>query len=155
MTPTAILEEEFKKLIADLVVRYDQLGMRASSEWENNLQLMITTDSGLKAVLTGAAYTRQLISGRKPGKMPPSTPIEDWIRVKGISSDMDIVQLAFVIRRKIAEFGTKYFEQGGTDLIDSVITVERIQAIIDRVAKAYREMFISDYIKEIKTVIAV
>lgn len=57
-------------------------------------------------------YWKWANDGRKPGKMPPSAPIEQWISKRGIlpRSGHDTPSarkgLAFLIRRKIGEKGT-------------------------------------------------
>lgn len=51
--------------------------------------------------LFAPAYTRYMLFGRNPGKMPPSEPIRLWMQKKGIPEDY-----LFPIQRKIAENGT-------------------------------------------------
>jgi hypothetical protein len=55
-----------------------------------------------------------------------------------------ISSLAFLIARKIAKEGTKYYKQGGTDLLEAVITPERIQLILDQVSEFYVDSFTSE-----------
>lgn len=136
MTTIEILEEEFESLKNDLIQRHNDLGMKASGLWESELEITIEQSDGrMTARLSGIGYTEQLVYGRKPGKFPPIKAIEQWILDKGIKLENNIKasSLAFLIARKIAKEGTKYFRDGGTDLIQSVITPERIQAIISRV----------------------
>ncbi len=136
MTTPEILQEEFDSLKSDLIQRHRDLGMKASGLWESELAIEIEQSDGrMTARLYGLSYTEQLVFGRKPGKFPPIKAIEQWIIDKGISLENNIKasSLAFLIARKIAKEGTKYFRDGGTDLIESVITPERIQAIISRV----------------------
>lgn len=136
MTTIEILEEEFESLKNDLIQRHNDLGMKASGLWESELEITIEQSDGrMTARLSGIGYTEQLVYGRKPGKFPPIKAIEQWILDKGINLENNIKasSLAFLIARKIAKEGTKYFRDGGTDLIQSVITPERIQAIISRV----------------------
>lgn len=129
-----IIKEEFLLIVEDLIKKHDELGMRSSGNWAKSLEVDATEFTG---VILGEAYTQQLATGRKPGKFPPIKSIEEWIKSKPIrfETEMKISQLAFLIARKIAREGTKYFQQGGTELIESVITPERIQGIIDKVAE--------------------
>lgn len=138
---TDILENEITLLVEDLKAKHIELGMKASGNWINTLE---PTVKGLKGIIYGAPYTEQLVNGRAPGKFPPIGAIASWIIDKGIASLNDkisVSSLAFLIARKIAREGTNYFKQGGTDLIEAVITPERIQSIIDKVT----EFYISDF----------
>lgn len=151
---TQILEREFEAIRVDLIKKYDELGMRASGQWANTLETRV---SGLTAKLFGQSYTEQLVFGRKPGKFPPIGVIEQWIKDKGIKpieENIKISSLAFLIARAISEKGTQYFQQGGTDLIDSVITPKRIQDIIDKVSVFYVNEFVLRFTNEFKTIAA-
>ena len=133
-TTQQILSQEFDKLRIDLISKHKQLGMKASGKWENELEVLTSTNN---AKIVGEGYTNQLVNGRKPGKFPPVDAIKQWIVDKGIvnniKGNISVSSLAFLIARKIAKSGTKYFKQGGTDLIDGVVTNARIQSIIDKV----------------------
>jgi len=51
-------------------------------------------------------YLLDVDKGRKPGKMPPTSPIKKWIDVRKIKpKDMTRDQLAFVIARSIKKKG--------------------------------------------------
>ena len=151
MTGEEILFIEMDSLMFDLAAKHEELGMKASGEWLKALKNKTKAFTGL---ITGNDYTEYLVNGRKPGKFPPYTPgkgfveIEKWIKDKGlinkIRGSLTISSLAFLIARKIANEGTKYFQDGGTELISSVITPERIQRIIDKVSKFKVNEFVSD-----------
>lgn len=139
-----LFESEIEKLRVDLVKKYNELGMRASGEWEKQLEAIIEiTESNIKATFYGIDYTEYLVKGRTPGKFPPRDKIRQWIDDKGITPKDNITkdQLAFLIARKISKEGTKYFKQGGTDLIDSVITMERIREIVEVVGRSFLTTF--------------
>lgn len=130
-----ILRNEMEVLKEDLIAKHRELGMPASGKWVETLEAKTTRLTG---VISGQHYTQQLVSGRPNGKFPPISAIENWIKDKGIKPfdrKMKISTLAFLIARKIAEVGTQYFQDGGTDLIDGVITPERIQSILDKVTR--------------------
>ncbi len=138
--PNDVLSDQMDLLRQDFIKSYDELGMRASGEWAKHLE-----SSGIELAghmigrVVGLPYTTQLVKGRKPGKMPPTKFIEQWIKHKGIKAKdprMKIKQLAFAIAMKIKKKGTKYYQQGGTDLIDRVMTPERIRTIIEKVGEA-------------------
>ncbi|WP_330444227.1 hypothetical protein [Flavobacterium sp. C4GT6] len=132
---TAILVSHFEILKNDLIKKYDELGMRASGNWADTLKVEVENYS---VQITGAPYSEALENGYKPGKQPPSEAIEQWIIAKGISTQVEgnisISSLAYLIARKIGREGWDRTEHGGTELISSVITPQRIQFIIDDVS---------------------
>jgi len=130
MTSEQILDEELNLIVIDLKAKHIQLGMKASGRWVESLSVETSKSKG---IIFGEDYTEFLVDGRKPGKFPPIDKIKQWIIDKGIQSDISINSLAFLIARKISREGTEYFKQGGTDLIDAVITPKRIQDIILRI----------------------
>ena len=131
MTTQQILQQEFDSLAREMKLKHIQLGMKASGRWIESIEVVATPVSG---TILGEHYTEFLVDGRGPGKYPPIDVIRKWILDKGVRvRDISINSLAFLIARKIHKEGTKYFKQGGTDLIDAVITPQRIQRIIDRV----------------------
>lgn len=158
MSSEEIIAIEFDKLAKDLASKYEQLGMRASGRFAEELKTDIdVSDSRIKAILSGENYTTQLVFGRKPGNMPPIASIEQWIIDKGlqpIEDNLKISSLAFLIARKIAREGTEYFKQGGTDLVESVVTPERIQSIIDKVSVFEVTRFTSGIVDELKRIAA-
>ena len=151
MTPLETLKKELDLVSKELTEKYDQLGMRASGRWELEKEF-ITKESGTRIVGTiwGASYTGALQFGRKPGKFPPIAAIEQWIQDKRIISDIPIRSLAYLIARKIAKEGTKYFRQGGTDLIDSVITTDRIDNIISKVGLVHVDVIVRGLVRELQ-----
>lgn len=150
MTANNVAIEEFESLAKDIVAKYDALGMRASGNFEKELVVEQTiTDVLTSTILYGAKYTEQLVNGRLPGKYPPATRVgnklrwlqlEKWIEDKGINtSGVAVSTLAFLIARKLASVGSNYFQQGGTDLLSSVITPQRIQKILNRITQKEAE----------------
>lgn len=136
MTTEEIIIEELEGIKADIARRYNELGMKASGQFEKDLEVIEL--SLKKYTIDASNYSEQLIRGRKPGSMPPVAAIEAWMKTKGIRAvekKMTDRQLAFAIANKIKREGTRYFKQGGTDLIDSVITDERINAILRRISE--------------------
>jgi len=144
---TDILTEEFEVLKLELIAKYDELGMRSSGKWADGLEVVVSEN---KASIKGYEYTQQLETGRAPGKQPPSEAIEQWIKDKGIASRIEgkisISSLAFLIARKIGREGWKRQEHGGVDLINQVVTPERIQKILDRISDIYVVNFTNDLI---------
>lgn len=130
MTSEEVLVREFESIKFDLIAKHRELGMEASGRWINSLEVV---QERLSVKILGAHYTYQLVNGRKPGKMPPVEMIKNWVQDKGIARGKEATGLAWAISKKIAKEGTKYYRQGGTNLIEDVITPKRIQNIIDKV----------------------
>ena len=147
-----ILAEEFESIRKDLIAKHIALGMKASGKWAKSLENIIEAKAGdFSAQIIGEKYTEQLSFGRRPGKFPPIKAIKQWIIDKGLPlKDIKLSSLAFLIARKIAKSGTKYYQQGGTDLVTSVVTPERIQKIINRVATVNVSTLVSGLITELK-----
>lgn len=153
--PTDILKKEFEAIKADLITRYDQLGMRASGNWPEALEVVIEQDEyTANAKIMGLDYSQQLESGRMPGKQPPSAVIEQWIIDKGIASQIEgkisISSLAYLIARKIGREGWKREQFGGVELISQVVTPERIQSILDKISDIYIVEFSNEVINFLK-----
>jgi len=147
---TQILSTEFEALKNELIARYDELGMRASGQWAESLRVTLGENG---AGILQESYGDQLEFGRKPGKQPPSEAIEQWLIAKGIAArlekDISVSSLAYLIARKIGREGWNRKEHGGTQLISSVVTPERIQTIIDKIGESQLNEFtskISDYL---------
>lgn len=108
---------------------------------------------GNRATLTAPAY----LSGRKPGRQPPSEVIEQWIIDKGIAArlekDMSVSGLAFLIARKIGREGWKPDKDKESDSPENLITPARIQQILDKVSAYSTENFCSEIINFLKTTV--
>ena len=150
MNSQEILFKEFDALRIDLIKAYDAKGMRASGKWADSLEV---ESSPLNGVITGLNYSQQLETGRRAGKFPPISSIEDWIRQKGITPiEISISSLAFLIARKIAREGWNREGFGGVELISEVVTDARIQSIINKVGEVTLVEFTTDIIKMIKEI---
>ena len=144
MTIAEILQEELGKLRAEIVARYDNLGMRASGKFERETVVDVEQPSATRTVgaIIAPSHTYYMVHGRGPGKFPPRNNIIEWIRQKNISFEgITISSLAYLIARKIALEGTKTFQQGGSDVISAVVTPQRIQSILLRIQMETRESF--------------
>lgn len=153
MTPQEIMSKEFTVLMSELKDKHVSLGMKASGQWIDSLEIVSKRDS-VKVI--GEKYTEQLVSGRKPGKFPPIDAIKKWITDKGIvnniKGNISVSSLAFLIARKIAKKGTNYFQKGGTDLVSSVFTPNKMQDIIDKVGAELTLTFTKQIENEFKKI---
>lgn len=131
-----------------MVVKYDQLGFRASGDWERSLKNTINeTPTGFHATIEGNHYTYWMENGRKAGKFPPRNAILDWINQKGIVAEgISKNSLAFLIARKIANEGTKI----RPGIVSDVLTQDRINQLIKDIGVFYTAQVKSDIIKTFK-----
>lgn len=110
MTPEQeqIYRKYLEKLRLKLIDKYNELGLRASGEFENALEPIVTNSS---MILYGANHTQFMEKGRGTGpvnykKLAPF--MERWIEVKtGLPSVFyeKKKQMSFAIAYKIAEEG--------------------------------------------------
>lgn len=145
---TQLLAQEFEKLKAELTEAYHASGMAVTGNWPKTMEVQA---SGTGVKLMGAGY----IQGRKPGIAPPSETIEQWIIAKGIATrlenDITISSLAFIIARKIAREG---WQPKHGDIIEQVITPQRMQQIIEAVGYALVPDIVKDITNHLKTLSA-
>lgn len=94
-----------ERLRLKLIIKYDELGLRASGGFAEGLEATATEK---KMIMFGVDYAKYLEYGRTAGKFPPRQAIEDWIEVKKGLPEIFYEkkkQMAFVIARKIAREG--------------------------------------------------
>lgn len=138
-----IIREVMTDIGRDLIARYQQLGLKASGRWEDEIEIEATPFAGR---VTGLDYTEYLDRGRGRNSDQSheglaafatwaSTPGQDggfileWVRSRGISEE-----LAFPIAYAIARDGWSR-NPDGTDLLDSVLTEERIEESYQRIGE--------------------
>jgi hypothetical protein len=143
---TELLAAEFELLKADIISAYRVSGQAVSGNWADTVTVEATPNG---YSITAADY----INGRDPGKPPPSKAIEEWLQQKGIATrlekNMTISSLAFLIARKIGREGWKP-KTGTIDIVDSVVTPERIQQMLDNVGAVYLDNFTNTIINYLK-----
>lgn len=124
-----IIKEEIDAILVDIKQLYEASGKKASGEFAKGLEAVYTPNKG---TIRGFVY----LAGRKAGKMPPVSAILDWLKVRGMTSvrkNQSIKSLAWAIAKKIAKEGTA--KENALKIYEQVITPQRINKIIDRVAK--------------------
>jgi hypothetical protein len=106
-------------------------------------------ENGL-TIFSSEKYFTVLETGRKPGKMPPISAIEEWVKNKPIASDINPRSLAFLIARKIGEEGSLLYRQGGkSGVISDFINDQKIKEdLIDLLDEKFREAVINEFIKK-------
>lgn len=129
-TNDQIIKEWLEELRVDLIAKYNELGLKASGNYEKELK---AENTDKKAVMIAPRYAEMMEIGRRPGTAPPRSAIEKWIDDKGLKYDIPKSSLAFLIQRKIKRDGIKVpnkYNAGG--VISSVITEDRINALINK-----------------------
>ena len=106
-------------------------------------------ESGL-TIFSTEKYFTVLETGRKPGKMPPISAIEEWVKNKPIASDINPRSLAFLIARKIGEEGSLLYRQGGNSgVISDFINETKIQEdLINLLTDEFRDYVINEFINK-------
>lgn len=151
-----IIENWLSELHVDLVANYNRLGLRASGQWERDLETKVTdTATGYKAEILGSSYTGVLETGRSPNRNKAgirawvgwagSTFLKDWVERKGVQIS------PFAVAWKIAREGITVpnpHNQGG--LVSDVLTEARIDELARRVILYEVNNLQSDVIKILK-----
>lgn len=101
----------------------------ATGKSSDSIQLANVTDKG--GQLVGSGSIKWVFTGRGPGGMPPILKIIDWLNARGLPRAM-----AWAVARKIAENGTKLYQQGGRTVngLTETLTPEAIQAFSKNIA---------------------
>lgn len=120
--------EELNSVVDDIVQRHLDLGMKASGDFIRSLEVRETP---LGAQILGADYTKYLVNGRGPGKMPPKDNIVKWLMDKFGYDQKTAEKIAFPVRKKIAKEGTKWHNEESR-LIDAVLNDETIEKILEK-----------------------
>lgn len=105
MSEEAIYLKYLARLKAKLIIKYDELGLRASGDYASQLEAQATSK---KMIMLGAFHSQFMEHGRSAGGFPPRQAIENWIETKkGLPSIFleKKKQFAFLIARKIAREG--------------------------------------------------
>lgn len=147
--PNEVLFYALNEVINVLIRKYDELGLRASSEWAESLEVRI--DNSIAGTILGTEYTEQLVHGRESGTPPPIDPIQKWVQNKlGITGKRGR-SIAFAVANKIGKEGTEIFKKGGTDLLevlDEKSTMEIFTAVI---VEYYRDSITNNLVENLKS----
>lgn len=145
--PQEVILKGLDKVMDILIKKYDDLGLRASGQWANNLEGIVQDGKG---VILGLDYTEQLVHGRPPGKHPKIKPLIEWVSVKlGITGELG-VSTAFAVASKIAQEGTEIYKQGGTDLLEVLDEPETMAAFVSAISEYMAEELRKRILNEFK-----
>ena len=124
---------------------------RAGGRLESFSTEITIEDEHFKVYFNLEEYWKFVERGRAPGKQPPISAIENWIRIKPVIPNAvngkvpDTRQLAYLIARKIGRVGTPAFYPLHTTLT-SQDTENIISAIKQEIVKQIGEYLASDEI---------
>lgn len=112
---------------------YKGKSMNASGNWLNNLKGRADVSTGiLKGVISAPKYTEQLAKGRKPGKLPPISKLIEWAKIRFNADGEEARRIAWAVAKKIEKEGTKYYQDGGTKLVEVLSEQATIQYIKEK-----------------------
>ena len=63
------------------------------------------------------------------------TSLEEWAKVKLGKTGKEALNVAWAVAIKISKEGTEIYKDGGSDLIEGVITTQRVEQIYDTVGR--------------------
>jgi len=127
--PNALIEEILKDVInLYLIPKHIDLGMKATGEWIESLEVQGNTIRGRK-------YTEQLVYGRSAGTMPPIAPLEKWVNAKFGIGGPQAKNIAWAVAKKIEKEGTSWKQKGGSDLLEVLESKQVIDYINERLGK--------------------
>lgn len=102
-------------------------------------------------IFSSMKYFTVLETGRKPGKRPPISVIEQWIRDKPLALDgTSAKSLAFLISRKIGEEGSLLYRQGGKSGVISKSINDQVikEKLTDVLTDKFRDFVINEFLRK-------
>lgn len=114
-----------------LIPRFEELGMRATGDWEKGLEAVAEPNRG---IIKGLDYTEQLVHGQGPTTVPISD-LKRWAKAKFRLSDSATEAVARRVQSKIQREGTSWYEKGGSNLLE----VLEEPAVINFINASFRE----------------
>ena len=102
-------------------------------------------------IFSSQKYFTVLETGRKPGKRPPISVIEQWIRDKPLALDgISAKSLAFLIARKIGEEGSLLYRQGGKSGVISKSINDQVikEKLTDVLTDKFRDFVINEFLRK-------
>jgi hypothetical protein len=96
-------------------------------------------------------YFTVLETGRKPGKRPPISVIEQWIKDKPIIPDgISTKSLAFLIAKKIGEEGSLLHREGGKSGVISQSINDQVikEKLTDVLTDKFRDYVINEFVTQ-------
>lgn len=140
------IEEVLNQMISLLLIpHFEQLGMNATGEWEENIKAQSNS-------VWGRDYTKYLVEGRPSGSYAPIAPLVRWAKAKFGMDDNEARKMAFAVSNKLKNEGSEYWKQGGTDLLEFLETNEVKTFIIERLRDKITPKIAENLTKEINLI---
>lgn len=152
MRLTDVLNREGATLVDALRESMENYGRNATGETSRSIEYTVTEDGDFTSLkILGNGNLFELEDGRGPTRQGGSgvvrEKIKEWIVAKGITSDLSLDSLAFLISRKIHREGYA----GTKGLLTDVFNEQRINDIGNAIADAQSSqiaLFIDDLIRK-------
>jgi hypothetical protein len=133
-----------------LIAKYIELGLKASGEYEESLEVETSPNKG---IIWGADHAYFMENGRSSGKFPPYNPetgtfdeISEWVDNKGILPD-DFKEnkkvFVYLIARKIATEGIKVPNEHNKGKVVSEVVDDFLANDIDEMLLELGEVFLA------------
>jgi len=151
------LQNELIFIIRDLILSYDEKGLRASGKFADSLKgELINLPNKYELLITGEEYAGAMEHGRSPstgGDGSLKAIIRQWIDdkkiipKKGISKD----SLAFLITRKIHQEGITVPNQfnKGKVIEDVLIGNGKFENPLERIRSKFNDIYVSNIYSDI------
>lgn len=136
-----------------LIAKYDELGLRASGDYEQELEPDVRGD---KLIMYGAFHSQFMEHGRDAGKFPPRKAIEDWIETKqGLPAEFreKKKQFAFLIARKIAKEGIKVPNEHNKGKVVSSVVDDFLANDINDMLEELGEIYLARIMIDVKQIL--
>lgn len=147
------LENIFRDVIEFyLIPRFLELNMRATGEWEANLDYRVegVGTSNVTAYISGRDYTEELVHGTPPGTLVKIPELQKWAMAKfGYSYD-EALGVAYAVRETILQKGTTWYQDGGSSLLEVLEEPEVTTFIRNRVSVLIQSKVELYFIRELK-----
>lgn len=124
-----LISEFLTKIQKDMVAYMQSENRNATGKSAASIQLSNVTGTGGQLIGNGAI--EYVFRGRGPGKMPPISALIDWCNARGLPRGV-----AWAVAKIIAAAGTKLWQQG-RNVLDEIITEEKINAFKDSILKTF------------------
>jgi hypothetical protein len=124
-------------------------GMRTTGQAQASLRVQVVQEGNvLVGRIWGEQYIGALEYGRKPGKMPPVSMLEEWVINKGLASGDDARSMAWAIAIKIAREGTSWLQKAPTGVLSNWINEEVYREIGNAVFGVIADDLKSEVVRE-------
>lgn len=158
MTDNQIIKNWLSDVQKDLIINYDNLGLRASGNWANTLeQFNDVTARGYHIGIKGERYTGALENGRSRNSNQSPEALEAWVGWAGSTilaqwvEDKGLNINPFAVAWNIARNGwtvPNQHNRGG--LVSNVVTTEKVSDLNRKLVLNRVDELRSDLIERLK-----